>query len=392
MTYCKKKICVVTGSRAEYGILKNLIFEIKKSKKLKLQLLVTGMHLTAQHGLTYKEIIQDGLKITKKLKISSNFDTSTAISTAISNGVKKFSKTFYSIKPDLVLILGDRFEVFSAAIAAMSERLPIGHIHGGETTEGAIDEAMRHSITKMAHLHFVAAKKYKERVFQLGESNKSIYLVGGMGVDTINKTKFLKKELLEKEINFIFKKKNIFVNYYPVTLEKNTSKNQIKEIIKALKIFKGEGIIFSMPNADHNNKVIYREISNFVKKNKNAKAFKSLGSLKYLSCLKLVDVILGNSSSGLLEAPTLKIPTLNIGDRQKGRLRAKSVIDCPPKSQKIIYNLKKILNGYKKNKHQNFKSPYGTPGASKKIVCILEKINYKKLLKKKFNDIVGNSR
>jgi len=389
MIYYKKKICVVTGSRAEYGILKNLIFEIKKSKKLKLQLLVTGMHLTAQHGLTYKEIIKDGLKITKKLKISNSSDTSIAISNAISNGVKKFSKTFHSIKPDLVLILGDRFEVFSAAIAAMSERLPIGHIHGGETTEGAIDEAMRHSITKMSHLHFVAAKKYKERVFQLGESNKRIYLVGGMGVDTINKTKFLEKKLLEKEINFIFKKRNIFVNYYPVTLEKNTSKNQIKEITKALRIFKNEGIIFSMPNADHNNKVIYREIFNFVKKNKNAKAFKSLGSLKYLSCLKLVDVILGNSSSGLLEAPTLKIPTLNIGDRQKGRLKAKSVVDCPAKSQKIIYNLKKILNGNKKNKYQNFKSPYGVPGASKKIVSILEKINYKKLLKKNFNDIVG---
>jgi GDP/UDP-N,N'-diacetylbacillosamine 2-epimerase (hydrolysing) len=388
MTYYKKKICVVTGSRAEYGILKNLIFEIKKSKKLKLQLLVTGMHLTAQHGLTYKEIIKDGLKITKKLKISSNSDTSLAISNAISNGIKKFSKTFHSIKPDLVLILGDRFEVFSAAIAAMSERLPIGHIHGGETTEGAIDEAMRHSITKMAHLHFVAAQKYKERVLQLGESSKRIYLVGGMGVDTIKKTKFLKKELLEKKINFTFKKKNIFVNYYPVTLEKNTSKNQIKEIIKALRMFKNEGIIFSMPNADHNSKVIYREISNFVKKNKNVKAFKSLGSLKYLSCLKLVDVILGNSSSGLLEAPTLKIPTLNIGDRQKGRLKAKSVIDCPPKSKKIVYYLNKILSSYKKNKYQNFKSPYGAPGASKKIVSILEKIDYKKLLKKTFNDIV----
>ena len=190
----KKKICVITGSRAEYGILKNLIFEIKKSKKLKLQLLATGMHLSARHGLTYKEIIQDGIKINKKIKILSDSDTSKAISNSISIGIKKFAQAYNLIKPDLVLILGDRFEIFSGAIAAMSARLPIGHIHGGETTEGAIDEAIRHSITKMSHLHFVAAGKYKNRVKQLGESPDKIYLTGGLGVDTINKTNFLKKK------------------------------------------------------------------------------------------------------------------------------------------------------------------------------------------------------
>jgi len=388
MTLYKKKICVVTGSRAEYGILKNLIFEIKKSKKLKLQLLVTGMHLSSQHGLTYKEIIQDGLKINKKIKISTNSDTSVAISNSISIGIKKFSKIFNFMKPDLVLILGDRFEVFSAAIASMSERLPIGHIHGGEITEGAIDEAMRHSITKMSHLHFVANKEYKDRVSQLGESPKNIFLVGGMGVDTIQKTKFIKKKLLEKKIKFIFKKKNIFVNFHPVTLEKNTSKMQIREILKALKMFKKEGILFSMPNADHNSKIIYDKINNFVKRNKNAKAFKSLGSLKYLSCLSLVNVIVGNSSSGLLEAPTLKIPTINIGDRQKGRLKAKSVIDCGPKCRKIFNNLQKILYNRKKINYRSFKNPYGKAGASKKIVNILEKKDYRNLLKKKFNNIM----
>lgn len=383
----KKKICVITGSRAEYGILKNLIFEIKKSKKLKLQLLVTGMHLSARHGLTYKEITQDGIKINKKIKILSNSDTSKAISNSISIGIKKFSQTYNLIKPDLVLILGDRFEIFSGAIAAMSARLPIGHIHGGETTEGAIDEAIRHSITKMSHLHFVAAGKYKNRVKQLGESPDKIYLTGGLGVDTINKTNFIKKKILEKEINFKFNKKTILVNYHPVTLEKNSSKNQIKEILDALKMFKNINILFTMPNADHNSKIIYKSISDFVKKNKNSKAFKSVGSLKYLSCLKCVDVILGNSSSGLLEAPSLKKVTINIGERQKGRLKAKSVIDCEPKKIQILKSLRKVLNNKKKFKTKDFKNPYGNGGASKKIVKILENINYNNLLKKKFYNI-----
>ncbi len=380
----KRRICVVTGSRAEYGILKNLIFQIKKSKKLKLQLVVTGMHLTLRHGLTYKEILKDNLKIDKKLKISTNSDTSTGISSAISKGVKKFSSTFSKLKPSSILILGDRFEIFSAAIAAMSLRIPIAHIHGGETTEGAIDEAIRHSITKMSHLHFVSTNEYGKRVNQLGESPKSIFVVGGMGVDTIKRTKLINKKVLEKKIGFNFGKKNILVNFHPVTLENNTSKVQIKEILKALKELKNIKILFTMPNADHDSKIIYKEIYSFVKKNKNSKSYKSLGSLNYLSCLKLVDVILGNSSSGLLEAPTLRIPTINVGERQKGRAKAKSVFNCPPKKRKILTSLKKILN---KKRDYIFKNPYGEGGASKKIVNILEKTKYENLLKKKFYNI-----
>ena len=388
MTLYKKKICFVTSSRAEYGMIKNLLFQIKKSKKLNLKILATGTHLSARHGLTYKEILQDDLQIYKKLKISINSDTSLAISGAISEGVKKFSKEFNSLRPDLILILGDRFEIFSAAIAAMSERIPIAHIHGGELTEGAIDDAMRHSITKMSHLHFVAAKEYKNRVHQLGESKKFIYLVGGMGADIIKNMKFINKNELQKKLKFIFRKKNIFVNFHPVTLEKNSSRKHIKEILKALKLLKKVGIIFSMPNADHNSKIIYDEINSFVKKNKNSIAFKSLGSLKYLSCLKLCNVVLGNSSSGLLEAPNLKIPTINIGDRQKGRAKSGSVVDCLPTQKKIYLNLTSILSGKKKFKNKDFFSPYGQGGASKKILKILEKVNYKNLLKKKFINIV----
>ena len=392
MTLYKKKICVVTGSRAEYGILKNLIFKIKKSKRLKLQLVVSGMHLSSRHGLTYKEINEDNLKIDKKIKIPINSDTSEGISNSVSVGIKKFSKVFNSFKPSLVLILGDRFEIFSAAIAAMSERIPIGHIHGGETTEGAIDEAIRHSITKMSHLHFVATKEYRNRVIQLGEDSKKVYLVGGLGVDTIKKTKFYKKEFLEKKIGFKLGKKNVLVNFHPATLEKKESKKQIREILMALKKIKYAKIIFTMPNADHESKSIFNEMSNFVKKNKNSMVFKSIGSLAYLSCLKSVDVILGNSSSGLLEAPTLKVPTINVGNRQKGRLKAKSVIDCRPKQKEIFSILTKLLNGKRKNTLKSFKNPYGEGGASNKIAAILEKTNYNKLLKKSFISLNKNYR
>lgn len=387
MTLYKKKICVISSSRAEYGLLKNLIFNIKKSKKLKLQLIVTGTHLSTRHGLTYKEIVKDNLKIDKKIAILKNSDTSLSISNYLSEGIKKFSKVYSQIKPDLIFILGDKFEIFSAAIAAMLMRIPIGHAHGGETTEGAIDETIRHSITKMSHIHFVAAKEYRNRVIQLGEKPQNVFLVNGMGVDTIKNIKLNKKKILEKKIGLKLGKKNILVNFHPTTLEKNTAKIQIDEILNALKKFKDIKIIFTMPNADHDSKIIFKKINNFVKKNKNSAAYKSLGSLNYLSCLKLVDVIIGNSSSGLLEAPTLKVPTINIGDRQKGRLKAYSVIDCKPERKKIIYNLNKILKNKKK---LNFKNPYGKSGASKKIIKILESLNYNNLLKKHFYNNLNN--
>lgn len=381
MTLFKKKICVISSSRAEYGLLKNLIFKIIKSKKLKLQLIATGTHLSTKHGLTYKEIINDNLKIDKKIKILKNSDTPVSISNYLSDGIKKFSRTYFKIKPDLIFILGDKFEIFSAAIAAMLSKIPIGHIHGGETTEGAIDEAIRHSITKMSHIHFVAAQEYRNRVIQLGERPQNVFLVNGMGVDAIKKIKFYKKKILEKKINFKFGRKNVLVNFHPVTLEKNTSKIQIKEILGALIKFKNIKIIFTMPNADHDSKIIFKEINNFVRKNKYSVAFNSLGSTNYLSCLRLVDVIIGNSSSGLLEAPTLKVPTINIGDRQKGRLKSQSVIDCKPERKEIIYNLKKILISKKNFK---FKNPYGRGGASNKIIRVLENLNYNNLLKKSF--------
>ncbi len=382
MNIYKKKICVVTGSRSEYGLLKDLILKIKKSKKLKLILMVTGMHLSKRYGFTYKEILKDKLQIKEKIRILKNDDSSVAISQAVSKGIKNFSKKFKKHKPHLLVVLGDRFEIFSAATAAMLSRIPIVHIHGGEITEGSIDDAIRHSITKMSHVHFVTNKVYKKNVIQLGESPKNVFLVSGLGADFIKNNKFLSKDLLEKNLKFKFLKKNILVNFHPETLEAGKSKKHIVELLRALKKFQDTRIIFTMPNSDHESKIIFKEINKFVQQNKNSKVFKSLGNIRYLSCMKFCSVIIGNSSSGILEAPYLKIPTINIGDRQKGRIQTKSITNCPIKEKKIFYTLNNILNN-KKNKIYKIKN--NKSNASKKIISFLEKkVDLGKLIKKKF--------
>ena len=381
MNTYKKKICVVTGSRADYGLLKEVILKIKKSHKLKLILIATGTHLSEEYGYTLKEIVKDKFRINEKIKLLKKGDSEISISESTAQGIKLFGKAFKKYNPQLLLILGDRFEIFSAATAAMLSRIPIGHIHGGEITEGAIDDSIRHSITKMSHIHFVAHKAYKKNVIQLGESPKNVFVVGGMGAEYIKKHKLLNKGLLEKKLNFKFFEKNILVNFHPETLSKNKSKDHINKVLDALKKFKNVGIIFTMPNSDHENRIIYSKIKNFTKKNKNSIFFKSLGSIKYLSCLKYSDVILGNSSSGLLEAPTLNVPTINLGERQKGRLMAKSVFSLPISSGKIIKFLESVL---KSKKIKSFQNPYADLGGSDKIIKILEKAKFKKLLKKKF--------
>ena len=382
MNSYKKKICVVTGSRAEYGLLKNLILKIKKSKKLDLKLIVTGMHLSKKYGFTYREILDDNFKIAEKVNILNNSDNSSAISQSVSKGIMAFSKVFAKHKPEILLILGDRFEIFAAASAAMFNRIPIAHIHGGELTEGAIDDAIRHSITKMSHMHFVAHKMYKKNVIQLGEEPKNVFLVGGLGAEFIKKNKILSKNLIEKKINFKFLGRNILVTFHPETLEKNKTEKHINEILKALKKFNNARIIFTMPNADHENKIISKKIKKFASQNSNSKVFKSLGNIKYLSCMKYSNVVLGNSSSGLLEAPSLNIPTINLGNRQKGRIQSKSITNCPLKEKEITLNLKKI---FKRKKNKIYKNPYEQLNTSKKIVNILEKkIDFEKLIRKKF--------
>jgi len=383
-----RKICLVTGSRAEFGLLRPLLGEIANDSDLKLQLVVTGMHLESEFGLTYKEIEQDGFKIDEKIEISLNSDTPIGISKSVGFGISGFSEVYDKLKPDTIVILGDRFEILSAAIAAYIARIPIAHIHGGELTTGAFDDAFRHSMTKMSHLHFTSTEDYRRRVIQLGESPERVFNVGALGIDNIRGLKLLSKEELEKELDFKFQKHNLLVTFHPVTLEVNTSENQFKNLLDVLDELDRTGIIFTKANADIGGRVINKMIDQYVSNNtQKAKVFASLGNLKYLSTMQFVDAVVGNSSSGIIEALSFKIGTINIGDRQKGRVRAKSVIDCKPTKKEIKASFEKL---YAKEFQQGLAtvtSPYGDGNTAKKIKAALKSFDTEDILKKSFYDL-----
>ena len=385
----KRKICFITGTRAEYGLMRQLILNTSKEQAIITQLIVTGSHLSRNHGLTYKEIESDGIEISKKIDLKIQGDSAEEIANYMSLALKGFAKVFSFLKPDLVVVLGDRYEIFSATTAAMISNIPIAHIHGGETTEGAFDEAMRHSITKMSHLHFVAASEYKKRVHQLGENLSNIFLVGGLGVDAIHSLTLLNKQELEKSMDFSFGKKNLLITIHPETLEKNkTTKNQVSELLEALDEINDTKFIFTLPNADTDNLQITNLIKQFHKRHMGSSViFSSLGQLRYLSALKFVDGIIGNSSSGLTEAPSFQIGTINLGDRQSGRLKAESVLDCDFEKKKIIFSIKKMYSKSFQNKLSVVSNPYGQPGASKKILKTIKKFPLEGILKKQFYDL-----
>lgn len=383
----KRKICVVTGTRAEYGLLRNLIRTIYESDDLELILVATGMHLSEKFGETYKEIEADGIPITKKIDLNIIDDSPSSLSESTAIGLNSFGNFFNSSRPDLLLILGDRYEILSAVISAMFARIPIAHIHGGELTEGLIDEAIRHSITKFSHIHFTSTEEYKNRVIQLGETPDSVFNVGGMGVDAIKSLELIDKRKLEDALQITFRKRNLLITFHPVTLEQSTSADQMRELIKALSSQEDTSLIFTMPNADTDGRVIFDLIDEFVQKNDFAYAFKSLGQLRYLSCIPHVDAVIGNSSSGLTEVPTFKKPTINIGDRQKGRIMARSIISCEPLCSDIKISIKKIYEKDFKESIKKVENPYGDGGSSQKILKILRSIELGNLLKKRFYDL-----
>jgi len=383
----KRKICVVTGTRAEYGLLYWLMKEIEKDKDLELQLIVTGMHLSPEFGLTYKEVQKD-FKIDKKIEMLLSSDTPIGISKSMGLAQISFSEAYDELKPDMLVVLGDRYEIFSAVSAAMIARIPIAHLHGGETTEGAFDESIRHSITKMSHLHFTAADEYRKRVIQLGEYPEKVFNVGGLGIDNIKRLKLLSKDEFEKSINFKLNKKNILVTFHPVTLENLTAKEQFNELLKALDLLKDTNIIFTKANSDTDGRIINTMIDDYVKNNTDKSVcFTSLGQLRYLSALQYVDATVGNSSSGLIEAPSFKIGTINIGDRQKGRIMAQSVMSCTTKLESISDAFEQLYSHSFQKKLLKVINPYGDGGASEKIKDKIKKISLEDILKKSFYDI-----
>ena len=379
-------ICVVTSTRAEYGILHRLIGLIEQSD-FELRLVVTGTHLSEKHGLTANEIINDGHTIDSRIDILSDGDNELEIGLSLSKAVQEFTHYFSKTKPDIVLILGDRYEMLGIASAATICRVPIAHLHGGEVTLGALDESIRHSITKMSHFHFVSTSDYERRVIQLGENPQSVHNVGSLGVDNALNLKLLNKDEVESRIGRKFKKSNTIVTFHPETLNTKDKSKDIGEILRALDTLEDTMILFTAPNSDMGSNAIFESIEKYTAKNsKKAIFIKSLGHLLYLSCLKYVDFVVGNSSSGIIEVPSFNIPTINIGNRQEGRVMPKSVINCSNKKEDICEAFNKAYE-FKILYNNDFYNPYHKEDTAKNIVNILESTSLENILFKRFHDL-----
>jgi len=359
---------------------------IKDDPELTLQVIATGMHLSPEFGLTYREIEHDGFRIDRKVEMLTSSDTAVGVAKSMGLGLIGFADALNELRPDLLLVLGDRFEIFSAVVACLVARIPVTHLHGGEATEGLIDEAIRHSITKMSHLHFVAAEKYRQRVIQLGEQPERVFLVGGLGIDNIRRLKLLDRRELEASLGFKLGQKNLLITFHPVTLELSTAAAQMTELLAALAELRNTKLIFTLPNADTDGRILIKLIEKFVAEHPATRAYTSLGQLRYLSCIAQVDGVVGNSSSGLLEAPSLKKGTINIGDRQRGRLQAASVLNCDPTRPSIAAALKRLYSADFQVCLKQVLNPYGEGGASEKIVATLKSIDLDDVIKKRFYD------
>ena len=383
-----RKICVVTGSRAEYDLLYLTMSEIKAADNLKLQVLVTGMHLSEDYGLTYKQIEQDGFNIDSKVHMGLISDTETGIIQSISKGMGGFAEALEDLQPDLLVVLGDRYEILSVAIVATILRIPIAHLHGGEKTEGAFDEPFRHSITKMSHLHFTSTDEYRKRVIQLGEKPSNVFNVGALAVDNIKNQKLLSKEEFENSIEFKLNKQNLLITFHPVTLENRTAGEQFNHLLTALDKLKDTHLIFTKTNSDTHGSIINQMIDDYVENySDKARSYNSLGRLRYLSAMKYVSGLVGNSSSGLIEAPYFNIGTVNIGDRQRGRIMTESIINCDSTVEGISKAIHKLSDSSFIKKISDMDMPYGNGGSAKSITEVIASFSMSDVLKKSFFDI-----
>jgi|TARA_B100001964_G_C14209768_1_gene589907 GDP/UDP-N,N'-diacetylbacillosamine 2-epimerase (hydrolysing) len=384
----KKKICIVTSTRAEFYLLKNLIVSIKNNSNFKSNLIVTGSHISKKFGNTIFEIKRNNLNINSVIKFNLNKDDRLSLTQAMGDTLKLCSKVLSKNRPDIIILTGDRYEMLVFAIASLMLSIPIAHIHGGEVTSGAIDDSIRHAITKMAHLHFVCNNTYKKRVRQLGEHPSKIYNVGSLGIDNLSRIGIESRKNLQKFLKFKLQKKNLLVTFHPETNQPGKNKKYIKILIDALSKFKEANILFTMPNADPEYNIILSEIIKFCKKNSNVNLIKNLGDKYFKTCVHFFDCLIGNSSSGIIEVPYLKKSTINIGDRQSGRLMSKSIVNTKINMKDILKAIKKINSkSFQSNLKYN-KSLYGGPGTVRKIISVLKKTQFEKLIKdKKFYDL-----
>ncbi|GFO66062.1 UDP-N-acetylglucosamine 2-epimerase [Geomonas paludis] len=381
----KRSVCVVTGSRAEYGLLSGVMRAIQQDPDFQLQVVATGMHLSPEFGLTWRAIEGDGFAIDAKVEMLLSSDSPVGIAKSIGLGTMGCADAFDRLKPDILLLLGDRFEILAAAQAALVARIPIAHIAGGDTTEGAFDEAIRHSITKMAHLHLVTNEGAAKRVRQLGENPDHIHVVGSPGIDQIRSLKLLSRQELAQDLGFDFMAKNLLVTFHPVTLEHIPAQQQFQELLNALdQLGSGTGIIFTKPNADTDGRDIIAMTDAYVATRPNTRAYTSLGQIRYLSTMAQVDAVVGNSSSGLYEAPSFGKPTVNIGDRQKGRLQASSVVNC----EAVAGEIRDAIGQALQRDCSGTVNPYGDGHSVERIVSLLKQLpDPKALLKKHFHEV-----
>jgi GDP/UDP-N,N'-diacetylbacillosamine 2-epimerase (hydrolysing) len=383
-----KKICVVTSTRADYGLLRWVMHEISQRPELQLQIAVTGSHLSPEFGLTWQCIVEDGFTVDAKVEMLLGSDTPVGVTKSLGLAICGFADALATLQPDVLLVLGDRYEILGVVAAATMARIPVAHLHGGELTEGAFDDAIRHAITKMSHLHFVAADEYHHRLLQMGEAPEHVHNVGGLGLDNLLRLQLLECPALEASLDFKFGARNLLITFHPVTLEPRGSAAQMEELLAALDGLHDTHLLFTMPNADTESRQLAEMVRKFVKRHpETAKVWTSLGQLRYLSCLQYVDGVVGNSSSGLLEAPSFHLGTVNIGDRQLGRLKASSVIDCAPLQQDIARALDVLFSDDFRNLLPEVRNPYGEGGAAVKIAGILATCDPSELLKKKFRDL-----
>ena len=382
-----RKICVVTGSRAEYGLLSGLIHAIQDDPELELQIIATNMHLSPEFGLTYKEIESDGFSISKKVVMLLSSDTANATAKSVGLGFIGFADAYEDLRPDMIVVLGDRYEIVPAVSTALFYKIPVAHLHGGEITEGAYDDFIRHAITKMSHLHFTSTEEYRRRVIQLGEHPDRVFNVGALGIENIKKVPLMNKEELEATLaGFTFGDKSLLVTYHPVTLENATAAEQIRNLLSALDELLDYKVIFTLPNSDTDGRVIIRLINEYVAKHsERAVAYPSLGLRRYLSALQYVKGVAGNSSSGIIEVPSFGIPTLNIGDRQRGRLAADSVVNSGTGKEEILSGLRKILSPtFNINETHN---PYEGKDTTADILHVLKTYPLEGLVQKSFYNL-----
>lgn len=382
-----RRICVITGTRAEYGLLRLLMQGIRDDEQCELQLVATGMHLSPEFGSTYQAIEADGFRIDRNIEILLSSDSAVGIGKSVGLGVIGFAEAFEQLRPDLIVVLGDRFEILAAVTAALFSRIPVLHLHGGEVTEGAVDESMRHAITKMSHVHCVASEEYRRRVIQLGEQPERVHCVGGLGVDVIKQVRLLDRAELEASLDFKLKDRNLLITFHPATLEGKSAAHQMAELLAALGELRDTGLVFTLPNADAGGRQLIAMLQDFVAGHANACAYPSLGQLCYLSCMSLCDGVIGNSSSGLLEAPTLKKGTVNIGDRQRGRLQADSIINCRPDRQEIRTAVERLYSSAFQASLAEVRNPYGDGGASDRVLTLIKQLQLEGLAQKNFHDL-----